>query len=191
MEVVKVEEGVVARPLHVLVPLIKEDLQRAETAGMPYYEAAGAKMLEAKPQMKHGEFRPWIKRNFNLSERQATNYIKLAQATQGNQKGKAQYRSMNDFLRQTGDAGYVPNKPRPQPWHDPVKEAIAKVNVNRLAQSVADRKAERDLQRKLALHLIDIGYKALATQLHPDKKGGSKEAMTRLNHVRDRLRGCA
>jgi hypothetical protein len=43
------------------------------------------------------------------------------------------------------------------------------------------------LKYKLAMQLIDIGYKALATKLHPDK-GGSGDAMSRLNEVRDRLK---
>ena len=37
-------------------------------------------------------------------------------------------------------------------------------------------------QPQLALHLIDIGYEVLARVLHSDK-GGSREAMTRLNDV--------
>ena len=44
----------VARPLRILVPLIKDDLKEgdaaAERAGLPHYRAAGEKMLEAKPQ---------------------------------------------------------------------------------------------------------------------------------------------
>jgi DnaJ-class molecular chaperone len=43
------------------------------------------------------------------------------------------------------------------------------------------------LKYKLAMQLIDIGYKALATKFHPDK-GGSRDAMSRLNEVRDRLK---
>jgi hypothetical protein len=35
----------------------------------------------------------------------------------------------------------------------------------------------------LALQLIDIGYKVLSVKLHPDK-GGSHDAMRRLNKVR-------
>ena len=52
------------------------------------------------------------------------------------------------------------------------------------------RKQERDAEQKLALRLIDIGYKVLAQTLHPDK-GGSRDAMARLNRVRDRLKECA
>jgi hypothetical protein len=42
-------------------------------------------------------------------------------------------------------------------------------------------------QKALGRRLIDIGYKALASKLHPDK-GGSPEGMSRLNTVRDQLR---
>jgi hypothetical protein len=39
--------------------------------------------------------------------------------------------------------------------------------------------------------MIDIGYKILSAKLHPDKAGGSHEAMTRLNAVRMRLKQAA
>jgi hypothetical protein len=42
-------------------------------------------------------------------------------------------------------------------------------------------------ERVYGHRMIDIGYKALAMKLHPDK-GGSQEDMARLNRVRDRLR---
>jgi hypothetical protein len=47
------------------------------------------------------------------------------------------------------------------------------------------------LQHDLALKLIDIGYKALARELHPDHAGGSDDMMKHLHHVRDRLKQCA
>jgi hypothetical protein len=40
---------------------------------------------------------------------------------------------------------------------------------------------------QLAEELIDFGYRELAAQLHPDH-GGSKEAMIRLNAVRDEFK---
>src|SRR6188508_3187001 len=36
----------VARPLRVLVPLIRDDLKQAEEAGLPHKQAAGLKLLE-------------------------------------------------------------------------------------------------------------------------------------------------
>ena len=52
------------------------------------------------------------------------------------------------------------------------------------------RDQEVDLHRELAQDLIDAGYRALATKLHPDR-GGSKDAMARLNRVRDELKQIA
>ena len=76
----------------------------------------------------------------------------------------------------------MPNKPRPQPWHEPIKQVMCKVNTETFnrARAETQRAAERELQRRLARQLIDIGYKALASKLHPDK-GGSREAMARLD----------
>jgi hypothetical protein len=52
------------------------------------------------------------------------------------------------------------------------------------------RADDREAERKLALQLINIGHKTLATELHPDK-GGSCEAMSRLNAIRNRLKRAA
>jgi hypothetical protein len=43
-------------------------------------------------------------------------------------------------------------------------------------------------QRSLAYRLIDIGYIALAKELHPDTPHGDRNAMVRLNSVRDKLK---
>lgn len=189
MELVQSPAGTVARPLHVLVPLIKQDLklgdEERERAGMDHYRAAGEKMLEAKPQMARGEFISWITRNFKISKQHAARYMAFARATAGEQKSR--YETFSEFMREDGgDRGYG-KVVRKREWHDPVKEAIGKVNIDLLMQEALKQKEERALQRKLSLSLIDIGYKALATKLHPDK-GGSREAMTRLNRVRDFLR---
>ena len=55
---------------------------------MPYYRAAGEKMIEAKEGggLAHGEFGPWIKRNFKIGERQARLYMSLV-ATSNIQNG--------------------------------------------------------------------------------------------------------
>lgn len=181
----------VARPLKVLVPLIRKDIksgdQAARSASMPFYRAAGYKMLEAKesPEMTHGQFTSWIEDELQISYDRAKDYMGLVKA----EKGRATpFSSINEFHKVTGNPSYMPNKPRPQPWHEPVKEAVNKVNVESLKQDALARQEERALQRKLALSLIDIGYKALASKLHPDK-GGSREAMIRLNRVRELLKG--
>jgi hypothetical protein len=176
------EDKSVARPLKVLVELIAEDLrlgdEAAKRASLPYYRAAGEKILEAKAQLKHGEFMSWIERNLKISERQARRYMALAGEMQ-NGRG----RPFSTLSQATGDD----RASHRTTWHEPVKEAINRVDVDALQQAALKLGEERELQRKLALDVIDIGYKALAAKLHPDK-GGSPEAMTRLNEVRDRAK---
>jgi hypothetical protein len=178
----------VARPLSVLVPLIKDDLDQgreaSERAGLPYYRAAGEKMLEAKASadMKHGEFRGWIKRNFKISTETAANYMRLAAHLE--KSGALDFSSMSDFIRKTSR----PNYNQPSGWHGPVNDIAAKVNIDALAKERQTREREAKMLRELSHRLIDIGYKVLASKLHPDK-GGSAEAMARLNKVRSTLKG--
>ncbi len=177
----------VARPLRVLVPLIKEDLKRADEAGLPYKLAAGLKLLEAKSQLQHGEWGPWLQRNFALSPRTALVYMGFAEANAGANRRNLPFSSMNDFHRQTGSSNYrsVTSK---QGWHEPVNKILGRVDIETLRDAELKRTEERDAEKQLALQLIDIGYRTLATKLHPDK-GGSRDAMARLNRVRDRLKG--
>jgi hypothetical protein len=182
-------EGKVARPLRVLVPLIKKDLDQAhdasKRAGMPYYRTAGEKMLEAKPQMTHAEFAPWVKRNFDISYSQAQQYMNYAVAIETSSRTR-EFSSLNEFK---GDIGR--SRPTKQTWHDDVKDNIerARREAERIREENLTRQQERDAERKLAMRLIDIGYKVLAKELHPDK-GGSRDAMQRLGRVRDRLKQC-
>jgi hypothetical protein len=180
----------------VLVPLIKDDLRQAqeasERAGMPYYRAAGEKMIEAKPQMKHGEFGAWIKRNFNIGTKHASLYMKLASATANSEKlASANFSSLEQFRRD----GLGHSRPMPvhrKPWHDDVTAISdrAKREAERIREAELTRQEERKAEQMLALRLIDIGFKVLAKELHPDR-GGSRDAMARLNRVRDRLKQSA
>lgn len=183
----------VARPLRVLVPLIQSDLKdgddAAERAGMPHYAAAGAKLSEAREQMSAAEFWGWATRNFKRGKSQLSFYMQLDQSTAVT---KQNYESIKDFRRR-GLGHDVPTNGggvRPPSWQEPVKQILNRVDVDTLRDAELKRAEEREVQRKLALQLIDIGYKALATKLHPDK-GGSRDAMARLNEVRDRLKNHA
>jgi len=185
----------IARPLKVLVPLIKDDLahgrEAAHRAGLPYYQAAGEKLIEAKEQLPHGEFMPWVKRNFDVSMQTASDYMNLAQALAKQNSSAIEFSSLSDFKRKTGpNPNYnLSDAIKPPAWHEPVKQIVGRLDTEMLNLKREDlkRQEERDAQKKLALQLIDIGYKVLARELHPDK-GGSREAMARLNAVRDRLK---
>lgn len=186
------EEKQVARPLRVLVPLIKENLRLGELAGMPYYREAGRLLLEAKGQLAYGAFAPWVLRNFNVKSTQARTYMSLAVATQDTQNSAAtEFDSLKDFRRRhlghdvpTSGGGL-----RQPSWRESVNENIerARREAERLRQEDLTRRQERAAENALALRLIDIGFKILSKELHPDK-GGSRDAMARLNRVRDRLK---
>jgi hypothetical protein len=190
------KEQRVARPLRVLVPLIQDDLKHgreaAERAGMPYYQAAGEKFIEAKSQMKHGEFIPWLKREFGISHDQAKRYMNFAETLDGQNPLASGFFSLSDHVRKTSNPNYnMPQTVRPPAYHEEVKQIVGRVDTETLNLKREDmkRQEERDAQRKLGLQLIDIGFKVLARTLHPDK-GGSREAMSRLNAVRERLKQC-
>ena len=190
------DERPVVRPLSMLVPLIKEDLKQgdeaAQQAAMPYYRAAGEKMLEAKGQVPDGEFRAWVTRNFAIGKDQSAYYMKLAIATSDRQKSTAvDFASLKDFRRRelghdlpTSGGGL-----RQPSWREGVNENIdrARREAERIRDETLSRAQEREAEQKLAMRLIDIGFKILSKELHPDK-GGSRDAMSRLNRVRDRLK---
>lgn len=195
-EVAVHKDGQVVRPLKVLVPLIKEDLvqgrEAAEQAGLPYYRAAGEKMIEAKPQVSGG-FQNWVKRNFGISPSQATRYMAFARATLSKQNETAvpPFTSLKDFARR-GRGQDIPTTGggmRPAPWKSAVDDIAERTRKEqeRIREQELTRQEERQAEHTLALRLIEIGYKVLAKELHPDK-GGSRDAMSRLNRVRDRLK---
>ncbi len=183
MNVAAVRKTQVSRPLKVLVPLIKDELGAADQAGLEHYRRAGQMLVEAREQIPHGSWARWLTKNFELSDRTANRYMRLARVTESNDHTSAS-RGGNQSL-----FGAIGEKRGRSAWGS-VHEAADKVNVTRLADERQTRDDEIKLHRELALKLIDLGYRALATKLHPDQ-GGSRDAMARLNAVRDQLKDIA
>lgn len=169
----------VARPLKILVPLIKDELRAADEAGLEHYRRAGEMLNEAKGQVAHGSWVGWLSKNFELSKRTAQRYMRLASATDD---GDDEKRHGGAFRTLSGSIG---ERPARAAW-----QSVAAADLKRLADERQTRDNEIKLHRDLALELVDIGYKTLATKLHPDR-GGSRDAMARLNSVRDRLKAHA
>jgi hypothetical protein len=196
--VATVKVKAVARPLKELVHLINDAINEAfhaaETAAAPHWLRVGQLLNEAKGQLDHGAFESWVKRNFNISNQQARTYMKVARTTLSTENASRLPLSLTAAQRQANPNARSYSKEglpvRPQPWHHPVKEEL-KREIAFLHDENVKRTEERTIQRELALQLIDIGYRALSTKLHPDKPGGSREAMARLNTVRDRLKNSA
>ena len=170
----------IARPLNVLVPMIREELQAGNDAGLEHYRRAGEMLLEAKEQVPVGKWRAWVDHNFHLGLTTADRYIKLAKSDTGRAR-QGESTTLSAFVEPDRPSHHRPT------WHEPVRQITNRVNVEALASEERARKQEQQLIRQLGNQLIDIGYKVLATKLHPDK-GGSTEAMGRLNRVRELLR---
>lgn len=176
----------VARPLKVLIPMIQSELQQGNAAGQEHYRLAGEMLNEAKGQVPRGGWSRWLTKNFDLSQRTAQEYMRWAREEQ-----------------MRGGAAYMPSSMRELSGHTERRredhQSKTQQDFRRILRDVArddfvqERQARDDeirLHRELAEELVDIGYRALATRLHPDR-GGSKGAMTRLNRVRDELKQIA
>jgi hypothetical protein len=57
-------------------------------------------------------------------------------------------------------------------------EAATKIDVPRMADERQMKDAEINLRREMAVTLLDLGFRAMATRLHPDR-GGSRDAIMR------------
>ena len=67
------------------VAIIAEELHTALKRETDDIIAIGGLLTEAKAQVKHGEWLPWLKREFSMSERSAQNYMKAAEFADKNE----------------------------------------------------------------------------------------------------------
>ena len=171
----------IARPLPVLVPLIQDEIAEGNSAGLEHYRQAGELLLEAREQVAEFKWVKWLSANFALSRRTATDYMRLAELIRENPDlGKTSSQTLSSIVhpkeqqrRKERRAAFKLHKP------------IDIFDAGRQA-----RAEETRLLRLLAVELIDVGFKALATRLHPDH-GGSNIAFARLNRVRRELKSVA
>jgi len=184
------------RPLRVIRNLIKEQIDAAkaaaEDAAEPFCRKAGPLFLEAREGHFVGNtagFFKWCETEFGITQA----YTKRCLAYSGS-GGHTTFKTLHKFkYTPKSEGGLGHNIPRSRPWTQPVDEIAerARKEAFRLAQEESlSRAEEREAERKLASRLIDIGYKVLAKELHPDKMHGDKEAMQRLVRVRDKLKHC-
>jgi hypothetical protein len=189
----------VVRPLRVieaeLKELFRQAAEAAEEAKLPYYKKIGPLLSEAKEshfQRNSMGFLAWTKEKFGIS--QTTTYTCLRYEARDRSKS---FESQEDFLRtpkNKGGAGWsrpAPGSRMSREWTGPVDEVAqrARKEALRIAQEdVLSRAQEREAYKKLAVRLIDIGYKVLAKELHPDKMDGDKTAFQRLARIRDNLK---
>jgi hypothetical protein len=169
----------ITRPLKVLVPLIKQELEAGTAAGLEHYRRAGEMLLEAKEQMPYGSWGRWLSQHFALSQDTARHYMRLARIE-----------DLPDHRSGSVRAALGRHEASAHTSWRPVLKAARQLDAELFAQERQTEANEVQLHRDLAVQLVDLGYRALATRLHPDQ-GGSKDAMQRLHRVRDQLKTVA
>jgi hypothetical protein len=118
----------------------------------------------------------------SLSQRQARRYMQVASEASEVENGRRQPFQSRTLTEALGDVRTWPDRS----FRSVASQTIT-MNVERLNEERQSREHEAKLMKQLAHQLVDIGYRVLAARLHPDK-GGSHEAMARLNNVRRRLK---
>jgi hypothetical protein len=181
-----INERKVARPLKVLIPMIQSELQQGNSSGREHYRRAGQMLIEAKDQVGRGSWTPWLTKNFDLSERQAQVYMRWAREHNRVGDSEMPYRSLREMTGHTERA----REQRQSTQQQAFQRVLRDVARDDFVQERQARDEEVRLHRELAEELVDLGYRALATKLHPDR-GGTKDAMSRLNRVRDELKAFA
>jgi hypothetical protein len=191
---VATDDREVVRPLRVieaeLQQLFREADEAAEEARQPFYDKASPLLLEALTGHFKGnrsQFYNWATTKFGKSQLTIRTCVARAGAPP-NKPLKSLHETKYAEPKQ-GGLGWT--RPISREWAAPVDEVAqrARKEALRIAQEdVLTRAQERDAEKKLSNRLIDIGYKVLAKELHPDKMGGDKTAFQRLGRVRDKLK---
>lgn len=186
----RVESRKIARPLKTLIPMIQSELQQGNDAGHEHYRRVGQMLIEAQDQVTPGGWTTWLTKNFDLSRSTAGVYMRWAREYDALGRGSTQprYQSMNEMRGGTERA----REERQSKQHQNFRRVLRDVTRDQEVFTQERQRVDEEIQicRKLAIKMIDLGFHALAKTLHPDR-GGEKEAMTRLNRIRDELKSVA
>jgi hypothetical protein len=179
------KEQRLARPLKVLVPLIKKDLAKieriTESATYEWQVACGGKLAEAKSQVR-SEWKTWLQFNFALSYSTAMRYISAWESRK--KKRDLTSKSITEHLRNLNPNYALPRQKVDEPSARSIWDGIdTEVFEERQVSSIKERR----LKVKMAVELVEAGFRAMSHKLHTDK-GGSDDAMRRLDEVRKTLK---
>lgn len=187
----------VARPLKVLVPIIKSEIKLGFQAGQRHWLTVGRLLNEARKHWEHDNstvngltFHDWVHESFAhpmSGEPLARTTVKdwMRGAREVGPAAAATRASVTAVTRKESPF-HEDYKPELD-WKAGVRKVQQTVNVDALARELHDRKAEEREMHALAKKIITAGYRALAAVVHPDKPGGSAEAMKKLTKARNWL----
>jgi hypothetical protein len=174
------------RSIEELTPLIHQDLD----AGDRSFEAAGKKLLEArltfmaigavnketgKPRqvltsVESSNFWDWAIGEFKRDQRTLEEYMARARGKPG--------------IRTTGRTGTSAGRAGASNTWSGAEQAA---ETRALNQETEEERQKRYQFIDLSRRLVDVGFRTLALELHPDKPTGSKAAFQMLGDVREHL----
>ena len=185
-----------ARPLSKLAPMIRKELKSGFQAGERHWKKAGRLLNEARKHFtKQGlskkpggpTFYEWVDANFQhpwtgekLSKGTVLDWMR---ASRKKALGAPSAKSLTAARGDTRPPNHDDYKPKLD-WQKQVREVQQKIDPERIAREWEDQKQEAKARAALARKIVDAGYRALAVVVHPDKPGGSKEAMAKLAAAR-------
>lgn len=85
-------------------------LDRERRSAVEHAIRAGDLLIEAKAQVRHGEWLPWLAENFPASERLAQSYMRLA----ANPQRSAHFDSVDAALKELAEPRAEPEEPAPE-----------------------------------------------------------------------------
>jgi hypothetical protein len=126
-------------------------------------------LIEAKEQVAYGRWGVWLSKNFDLTDRTAQQYMRMARNEQHFRSGASEVRHAS--IRQMTGQTEREREHRQSKQQQDFRRVLRDVARDTFIQERQTRDDEIKLHRDLAEELVDIGYRALATRLHPDRGG--------------------
>jgi hypothetical protein len=188
----KNSEKTLGHPLSEIPPLIKTRLKRIESEREQFDQITledkreiGELLLEARDQLAHGQWSPWLKKNFQWSQSTATRYMQLGEIRRPTNLKNTTFA---DIIREHVNPNYDKRTRGVEPeWKEWVKAQVKQ--AKRIdVETATSRREHEEIIGRMCNRIVNIGYKVLAVELHPDKQGGSDEKMKCLNEARETLR---
>jgi hypothetical protein len=187
-----------SRSLAKLASIIRKHLRAGFQAGERHWRIAGKLFNEARrhfptsgPNGNGQTFYQWVDTNFEhpwTRERLSRRTVRRWMLAARNNSGRGRPERSLYAIADKRSPQHVDYNPRLD-WESGVRQVQHKLNVKALRREWDDeRKEEREIAG-LAKKIVDAGYRALAAVVHPDKPGGSKEAMAKLTAARKWLDG--
>ena len=181
-----------ARPLSRLVPMIRKELRAGFQAGERHWRAVGKLWNEArqhwtqsKPRINGQTFHEWVEAEFvhpwtgEKLNRETVRKWMVASKRSTRGRGDLSLSAHTD-KRMADHADYNPKLD----WQSGVREVQQRLNLKVLQKEWEDDRQEERETAQLARKIVTAGYRALSAVVHPDKPGGSTEAMSKLTTAR-------